>query len=207
MKRLINNGDIFDKYASFEEKKFRDHPIEQFNWYGDRHISGTYKGAAYSTSLGDNFIATDLRSDSNPKGSILKEAKNYTDSKVAGISTSAAVQQANAYTDTKFTEAKNYTDSKVKYLYYHFINLQGGSGHVYFTYISEYASQYTIATLKNALYGKTLVCSGFLNGSVAEYITSEGGNLSVGVVDVSDGSTTGEIIDNTFSITDEVASI
>ena len=176
MKRLINNGDIFDKYASFEEKKFRDHTIEQFNWYGDRHISGTYKGAAYSTSLGDNFMATDLRSDSNPKGSILKEAKNY-------------------------------TDSKVKYLYYHFINLQGTSGHVYFTYISEYASQYTIATLKNALYGKTLVCSGFLNGSVAEYITSEGGNLSVGVVDVSDGSTTGEIIDNTFSITDEVASI
>ena len=207
MKRLINNGDIFDKYASFEEKKFRDHTIEQFNWYGDRHISGTYKGAAYSTSLGDNFMATDLRSDSNPKGSILKEAKNYTDSKVAGISISAAVQQANAYTDTKFTEAKNYTDSKVKYLYYHFINLQGTSGHVYFTYISEYASQYTIATLKNALYGKTLVCSGFLNGSVAEYITSEGGNLSVGVVDVSDGSTTGEIIDNTFSITDEVASI
>ena len=207
MKRLINNGDIFDKYASFEEKKFRDHTIEQFNWYGDRHISGTYKGAAYSTSLGDNFMATDLRSDSNPKGSILKEAKNYTDSKVAGISTSAIVQQANTYTDTKFTEAKNYTDSKVKYLYYHFINLQGTSGHVYFTYISEYASQYTIATLKNALYGKTLVCSGFLNGSVAEYITSEGGNLSVGVVDVSDGSTTGEIIDNTFSITDEVASI
>ena len=218
MKRLINNGDIFDKYASFEEKKFRDHTIEQFNWYGDRHISGTYKGAAYSTSLGDNFIATDLRSDSNPKGSILKEAKNYTDSKVAGISTSAIVQQANAYTDTKFTAAnsytdtkftaaKNYTDSKVKYLYYHFINLQGTSGHVYFTYISEYASQYTIATLKNALYGKTLVCSGFLNGSVAEYITSEGGNLSVGVVDVSDGSTTGEIIDKTFYITDEVASI
>lgn len=207
MKRLINNGDIFDKYANLEEKDHLEDKVGYFNWLGHRHISGTYSGAAYSTSLADGYMATDLRSSTNPRGSILKEAKNYTDSKVAGISISAAVQQANAYTDTKFTEAKNYTDSKVKYLYYHFINLQGTSGHVYFTYISEYASQYTIATLKNALYGKTLVCSGFLNGSVAEYITSEGGNLSVGVVDVSDGSTTGEIIDNTFSITDEVASI
>ena len=179
MKRLINDGDIFDKYASLEEKSLTSHPEEKlgsFNWYGMRHISGTYSGAAYSTSLADGYMATDLRSSANPRGSILKEAKNY-------------------------------TDSKVKYLYYHFINLQGSSGHVYFTYISEYASQYTIATLKNALIGKTLVCSGFLNGSVAEYITSEGGNLSVGVVDVSDGSTTGETIDSTFSITDEIAEI
>lgn len=176
MKRLINNGDIFDKYVSFEDKKFRDDTIKQFNWQGHRHISGTYSGAAYSTSLGNNFMAADLRNDSNPKGSLLVAAKNY-------------------------------TDSKAKNLYYHFISLQGTSGHVYVNYISEYASQYTIATLKNALYGKTLVCSGYLNGSVAEYITSEGGNLSVGVVDVSDGSTTGEIIDNTFSITDEVAAI
>lgn len=172
MKRLINNGDIFDKYVSLKEKDHRGN----FDWYGHRHISGTYYGAAYNCSLADNYMANNLRSSSNPTGSILKEAKNY-------------------------------TDSKVKNLYYHFINLQGSSGHVYFNYISEYASQYTIATLKNAIYGKTLVCSGFLNGSVAEYITSEGGNLSVGVVDVSDGSTTGEIIDNTFSITDEIAEV
>lgn len=207
MKRLINNGDIFDKYVSFEDKKFRDDTIKQFNWLGHRHIAGTYSGAAYSTSLGDNYMASNLRNDSNPKGSLLVAAKNYTDAQIANINSAAIVQQANTYTDTKFTEAKKYTDSKVQNLYYHFINLQGSSGHVYFTYISGYASQYTIATLKNAIYGKTLVCSGFLNGSVAEYITSEGGNLSVGVVDVTDGSTTGEIIDNTFSITDEVAAI
>ena len=179
MKRLINDGDIFDKYASLEEKSLTGHPEEKlgrFNWYGHRHISGTYSGAAYSTSLADGYMATDLRSSANPRGSILKEAKNY-------------------------------TDSKAKNLYYHCMYLQGNSGHVYVSYVSEYASQYTIATLKNALIGKTIVCSGYLNGSVAEYITSEGGNLSVGVVDVSDGSTTGETIDNTFSITDEVAEI
>ena len=176
MKRLINNGDIFDKYANLEEKNHLEDKLGRFNWQGHRHISGTYSGAAYSTSLADGYMATDLRSSANPRGSILKEAKNYTDSK-----------------------AKNY--------YYHSINLQGNSGHVYFNYISRYGVEYTIATLKNALIGKTLVCSGYLNGSVAEYITSEGGNLSVGVVDVSDGSTNGEIIDNTFSITDEVAEI
>ena len=171
MKRLINNGDIFDKYANLKEK---DHH-GNFDWYGHRHISGTYYGAAYNCSLADSYMANNLRSAANPQGSILKEAKNY-------------------------------TDSKVKYLYNHFISLQGTSGHVYVNYISEYASQYTIATLKNALYGKTLVCSGYLNGSVAEYITSEG-NLSVGVVDVSDGSTMAEIIDDTFSIADEVSAI
>ena len=179
MKRLINDGDIFDKYAKLEEKSLTSHPEEKlgnFDWYGHRHVSGTYYGAAYNCSLADNYMANDLRSAANPRGSILKEAKNY-------------------------------TDSKVKYFYYHCITLQGSSGHVYFNYISRYGTEYTIATLKNALIGKTLVCSGYLNGSVAEYITSEGGNLSVGVVDVSDGSTTGEIIDDTFSIADEMTEI
>ena len=172
MKRLINDGDIFDKYVKLKEKDHRGN----FDWYGHRHISGTYYGAAYNCSLADNYMANNLRSAANPTGSILQEAKNY-------------------------------VDGKVKYLYNHFISLQGTSGHVYVNYISEYASQYTIATLKNALYGKTLVCSGYLNGSVAEYITSEGGSLSVGVVDVSDGSTMAETIDDTFSIADEMSEI
>ena len=172
MKRLINNGDIFDKYVKLKEKDHRGN----FDWYGHRHISGTYYGAAYNCSLADNYMANNLRSAANPTGSILQEAKNY-------------------------------VDGKVKYLFYHFMSLQGNSGHVYVSYISEYGSEYTIATLKNAIYGKSIVCSGYLNGSVAEYITSEGGNLNVGVVDVSDGSTTGEIIDNTFSIVDEVSAI
>ena len=31
MKRLINNGDIFDEYVSFEDKKMQDHTVKQFN--------------------------------------------------------------------------------------------------------------------------------------------------------------------------------
>ena len=174
MRKMSKYAGLFEKYGNVDEDTQRH--LGRINWDGHIRLRGSFTGSAFISDYQHAFIATDLKSDSNPRGSILREAKNY-------------------------------TDSKTKSLYYHFINLYGSSGSVYVTYISEYASQYTIATLKNALIGKTLVCSGYLNGSVAEYITSEGGNLSVGVVDVSDGSTTGEIIDDTFSITDEVTPI
>ena len=137
MKRLINDGDIFNKYASFEQKKFRDDFVEQFNWNGHRNIAGTYKGAAYSTSLADNFMANNLRNDSNPKGSILVAAKNYTDAQIANINSAAIVQQAKDYTDTKFTEAKAYTDQKVA-------TTGGGAVHCYVIQPQDYTagSQY-----------------------------------------------------------------
>ena len=133
MKRLINNGDIFDKYVSFEDKKFRDDTIKQFNWLGHRHIAGTYTGAAYSTSLADNFMANNLRNDSNPKGSLLQAAKNYTDAQIANINSAAIVQQAKDYTDTKFTDAKNYTDQKVA-------TIGGGGVHCYVIQPEDYTA-------------------------------------------------------------------
>ena len=174
MRKMSKFAGLLDKYGKVEEDTERH--LGKINWDGHIKLQGTLSASACVVGNKDSFIAKDLIKDSNPRGSILREAKNYTD-----------------------TKAKN--------LNYHFIKLEGSSGHVYFTYISEYASKYTIVTLKNALIGKTLVCAGYLNGSVAEYITSEGGNLSVGVVDVTDGSTTGETIDNTFSIKDEVTPI
>ena len=81
MKRLINNGDIFDKYASLKEKDHRGN----FDWYGHRHISGTYYGASYNCSLADGYMANNLRSEYNPRGSILVEAKNYTDQQIKHI--------------------------------------------------------------------------------------------------------------------------
>lgn len=172
MRRMSKFVGLFDKYGNVEETQRH---LGRINWYGHININGTYSGSSFVCQTKDSFIAKDLIKDSNPRGSILREAKNY-------------------------------TDSKAKNLHYHFITLTGSSGSVYVTYISEYASKYTIATLKNALVGKTLVCSGYLGG-VAEYISGESGKLSVGVVDVTDGSTTGETIDNTFSIKDEVTPI
>lgn len=174
MRKMSKFAGLLDKYGNVEEDT--EQHLGKINWNGHIKAQGTFHGSAFMVGYKDSFISTDLKSSSNPRGSILREAKNY-------------------------------TDSKAKNLFYHFINLYGTGGSVYVTYISEYASKYTIATLKDALAGKSLVCGGYLNGSVAEYITSERGNLSVGVVDVTDGSTTGETIDNTFSITDEVAPI
>ena len=174
MRKMSKYAGLLDKYGNVEEDTERH--LGKINWDGHIKLRGSFSGSAFISGYQHDFIAKDLKSESNPRGSILQEAKNY-------------------------------TDSKTKSLYYHFINLYGSSGSVYVTYISEYASKYTIATLKNAIAGKSLVCSGYLNGGVAEYISGEAGNLVVGVVDVTDGSTTGETIDNTFSITDEVTPI
>ena len=177
MRKMSKYTSLFDKYGEVKEKDTgRGEKLGDIEWGGHINIRGTFQGSAFRTNYEHGFVSKNLISDSNPRGSILREAKNY-------------------------------TDSKAKNLHYHFITLNGSAGSVYVTYISEYASKYTIATLKNALAGKTLVCAGYLNGGVAEYISSEGGNLSVGVVDVTDGSTTGETIDNTFSIKDEVTPI
>ena len=173
MRKMSKFAGLLEKYGNVEEDTERH--LGKINWSGHIKAQGTFTGSAFMVGYKDSFISTDLKSSSNPRGSILMEAKNY-------------------------------TDSKAKNLHYHFIKLEGTAGSVYVTYISEYASKYTIATLKNAIANKSLVCSGYLNG-VAEYISSEGGNLVVGVVDVTDGSTTGETIDNTFSITDEVTPI
>ena len=173
MRKMSKYTSLFDKYGGVDEDTERH--LGRINWDGHIKINGTYSGSAFMSGNKDSFIAKDLIKDSNPRGSILKEAMNY-------------------------------TDINTKHLFYHFITLTGNAGSVYITYISGYGSEYTIATLKNALAFKSLVCSGYLNG-VAEYISGQGGELVVGVRDVTDGSTTGETIDNTFSITDEVTPI
>ena len=159
MKRLINNGDIFDKYVSFEDKKFRDETIKEFNWQGHRRIAGTYKGAAYSTSLADNFMADSLRNDSNPKGSLLQAAKNYTDEKVATAG---------------------------KTLYAHYIRLRGGNSNLVFSYISSKSEAYTIATLKADLKTgilKRIACNGYYNSKPTQYITVDKDSFVVAVLD------------------------
>ena len=168
MKRLINNGDIFDKYASFEDKKFRDDTIKQFNWLGHRHIAGTYSGAAYSTSLADNYMANNLRNDSNPKGSLLQAAKNYTDEKVATAG---------------------------KTLYAHYIRLRSGNTNLVFNYISSKAEEYTVATLRAELKTtktgtpKKIVCNGYCDSKPTQYIAVDGESFAVVVLD-NDGTIT-----------------
>ena len=159
MKRLINDGDIFDKYASLEEKSLTSHPEEKlgsFNWYGMRHISGTYSGAAYSTSLADGYMATNLRSESNPRGSILVEAKNYTDQKIKHV---------------------------------HYIKLTSDTAQVYFTYMSVKADPYTtIESLVSSLNNKPkMACSGYYGNLAILYITASYDTLTLGVFEPAKG--------------------
>ena len=170
MKRLINNGDIFDKYVSFEDKKFREDTIKQLNWLGHRHIAGTYSGAAYTTSLADNYMANNLRNDSNPKGSLLQAAKNYTDEKVATAG---------------------------KTLYAHYIRLRGGNANIVFSYISSKAEAYTVATLKADLKTETgvkrIACNGYYDSKPTQYIHVDKDSFVVAVLD-NNGTITRNIV-------------
>ena len=180
MKRLINNGDIFDKYVSFEDKKFREDTIKQFNWLGHRHIAGTYSGSAYTTSLGENYMANSLRNDSNPKGSLLVAAKNYTDSKLATAG---------------------------KTLYAHYIRLRGGNANLVLNYISSKAEKYTVATLKADLTTslKKIVCNGFYDSKITQYITVDRENFVVATLE--DGGAINRHITAFNSIDDYVEAI
>ena len=183
MKRLINNGDIFDKYVSFEDKKFRDETIKEFNWQGHRRIAGTYKGAAYSTSLADNFMADSLRNDSNPKGSLLVAAKNYTDQKVATAG---------------------------KTLYAHYMRLRNGNTNLVFSYISSKAEGYTVATLKADLKTETgipkkIACNGYYNSKPTQYISVDGESFVVAALE-DNGAITRNTV-HTFDVQDLVEAI
>lgn len=83
MRKMSKYASLLEKYGNVEEDTERQ--LGRINWYGHMKINGTYSGAAYNATLADAYMATNLRTDSNPKGSILVEAKNYTDSKVKRI--------------------------------------------------------------------------------------------------------------------------
>ena len=83
MRKMSKFASFLDKYGNVEEDTERH--LVKIDLRGHVKINGTYSGAAYTTSLANAYMATNLQSESNPKGSILVEAKNYTDSKVKRI--------------------------------------------------------------------------------------------------------------------------
>ena len=83
MRRMSKFVGLLDKYGNVEEDTQRH--LAKINLRGHVKINGTYSGAAYTTSLANAYMATNLQSESNPKGSILVEAKNYTDQKIKHI--------------------------------------------------------------------------------------------------------------------------
>ena len=95
----------------------------------------------------------------------------------------------------------------LKYLY-HFITLTNSTSTFYLTYQNtSYEKIITLDSLKTALAGKCLICTGHTDSEIAEYISGEGANIVVGVVDKSDNSTSGITIDSSFTITDLVTPV
>ena len=78
MRKMSKYTDLLEKYGNVVEDA--DRHLGKINWYGHIKINGTYSGSAFMSGNKDSFIAKDLVKDSNPRGSILREAKNYTDS-------------------------------------------------------------------------------------------------------------------------------
>ena len=98
-------------------------------------------------------------------------------------------------------------DLKTK-LFSHFITITSSTSTFYLTYQNTSGDKLnTIDSLKTALTGKSLLCTGHTDSDTAEYISGEGGNIVVGVVDNSDKSTSGITIDSSFTITDKVTPV
>ena len=83
MRKMSKYAGLLDKYGNVEEDTQRH--LGRINWGGHLKAQGTFTGSAFMAGNKDSFIAKDLIKDSNPRGSILMEAKNYTDSKVKRI--------------------------------------------------------------------------------------------------------------------------
>lgn len=106
-----------------------------------------------------------------------------------------------------------YSKIKISSQYYsHFITLTSSSlGSINFNYINTSSDKFTIDSLKTALAGKYVTCSGYIDDGgtkeIAQYIAGEAGGLNIGWFDSSDGSTGGTQVDNTFSISDDVSQV
>ena len=100
------------------------------------------------------------------------------------------------------------TWSALKKTYNHFITLTNNTSTFYFTYQNTSNEKLnTLDSLKTALSGKSLLCTGHTDTEKAEYISGEIGSVVVGVVDNSDNSTSGITIDSSYTITDDVSPV
>lgn len=98
----------------------------------------------------------------------------------------------------------------VKPIYSHFITLSSNTlGNINFNYYDTRKEPHTIDTLKTALKGRTVSCSGYINnGGTKEIAThiegASNGSLSVGWFNISDGSTGETTLDSTITLSDTV---
>lgn len=93
-------------------------------------------------------------------------------------------------------------------IFSHFITITKNTSTFYFNYQNTSEDKLnTLDSLKTALAGKFLLCTGHTDSETAEYISGEGANIVVGVVDNSDHSTSDITIDSSYTISDDVSPV
>ena len=108
MRKMSKFAGLLDKYGNVEEDTERH--LGKINWDGHIKLRGSFTGSAFISGYQHDFIATDLKSESNPRGSILMEAKNYTDTKVKHIHyIKLTSDNAQVYFTYMSTKADQYT--------------------------------------------------------------------------------------------------
>ena len=136
-----------------------------------------------------------------------------------GVSTGVGIESSehgsnDVYSLVQNIFNQNTVSHRVYYIqprtYSHFITLSSNTlGNINFNYYDIREESHTIDTLKTALKGRTVSCSGYINNGgtkeIATYIEgASNGSLSVGWFNISDGSTGRTTLDTTITISDTV---
>ena len=151
MRKMSKFAGLFDKYGNVSEDTERH--LGKINWDGHIKLRGSFIGSAFISGYQHDFIATDLKSESNPRGSILMEAKNYTDAKVKHIHyIKLASDNAQVYFTYTSTKSDPYTiDTLISSLSTKpRISCSGYYGNLAIQYISSGSGTLTIGVFEPA---------------------------------------------------------
>ena len=151
MRKMSKYAGLFDKYGNVQEDTERH--IGRIDWNGHIKINGTFTGSSCMVGNKDSFIAKDLIKDSNPRGSILMEAKNYTDKKAKHIHyIKLTSDNAQVYFTYMSTKADQYTiDTLISSLLTKpRISCSGYYGNLAIQYITSGSGTFTIGVFEPA---------------------------------------------------------
>ena len=151
MRKMSKYAGLLDKYGNVDEDTERH--LGKISWDGHIKLRGSFTGSAFISGYQHDFIATDLKSESNPRGSILMEAKNYTDTKAKHIHyIKLSSDNAQVYFTYMSTKADQYTiDALISSLLTKpRISCSGYYGNLAIQYITSGSGTFTIGVFEPA---------------------------------------------------------
>lgn len=138
----------------------------------------------------------------------LQKPAGLTKTKLVGVGTNG---QENIEIGDNLTLANGKLSAIVQtVLYNHFVSIINNNNNntFYFTFQSNNSNKiFDLYDLKKNLSNKIFLCNGHTDSEKAEYISGNGSNVIVGVVDNSDNSTSDINIDSSYSISDDVSPV